>query len=543
MSIESQHFDHKSLATITGKSAKWEEIAKDCVCFANGTGGQLLIGIEDGERLPPAAQRIPEKLLDDLRKRVAQLTVNVDVLPRIVQAENGGSYIELLIRRATGVASTTDGRYYIRIGDSCQPVKGDDVLRLANERAALPWESLTNLEVPRDRLDETKLAAFVRGIRSSDRVKPSVKEKTPDELLDHYFLADGQWLTNVGVLCVGQRHDRARLGVAPVIQFLKYDEQSVKINKLAWDDYALSPMELVEAVWREIPDFQENYELPGLFRQQIPAFDESVIRELLVNALVHRPYTQRGDIFLNLHPDRLEVVNPGRLPLGVTPQTVLHESRRRNDHLARIFHDLKLMEREGSGFDLMYERLLSQGRAVPKLEEGADRVTVTIQRRILKPQVIGLLAQVTQKFPISQRERITLGFLAQYDGMTARELATVLELGSTNDLQAWIGRLIKWQLVQTSGRTQGRRYFVEPALLRGAKVTTQTTLQRIEPHRLEALILEDLLRYPDSSSGEIQRRIGSEITASTLRRALERLVAKGSVLYSGERRWRRYRLP
>jgi len=56
----------------------------------------------------------------------------------------------------------------------------------------------------------------------------------------------------------------------------------------------------------------------------VPAFDEVVVRELLVNALVHRPYAQRGDVFLNLHPDRLEVVNPGPLPLGVTPQNVLH---------------------------------------------------------------------------------------------------------------------------------------------------------------------------------------------------------------------------
>lgn len=62
-----------------------------------------------------------------------------------------------------------------------------------------------------------------------------------------------------------------------------------------------------------------------------------------IAALVHRPYSQRGDIFLNLYPDRLEVVNPGHLPLGVTPQNLLHTMVRRNEHLARIFHDLKLM--------------------------------------------------------------------------------------------------------------------------------------------------------------------------------------------------------
>ena len=130
-------------------------------------------------------------------------------------------------------------------------------------------------------------------------------------------------------------------------------------------------MEMVEAVWQGVPDFRERYELPdGLFRQHVPLYDEVVVRELLVNALVHRPYTQRGDIFLNLHPDRLEVVNPGLLPLGVTPQNILHTTVRRNEHLARVFHDLKLMEREGSGFDRLYEVLLSQGRPVPELREG-----------------------------------------------------------------------------------------------------------------------------------------------------------------------------
>ncbi len=125
-----------------------------------------------------------------------------------------------------------------------------------------------------------------------------------------------------------------------------------------------------------------------------------VLRELLVNALVHRPYTQRGDIFLNLHPDRLEIVNPGPLPLGVTPQNVLHTTVRRNEHLARLFHDLKLMEREGSGFDKIFEVLLSQGRPAPELIETHDRVQVTVRRRILKPEVIDFIAKADQTYQL-----------------------------------------------------------------------------------------------------------------------------------------------
>lgn len=300
-------------------------------------------------------------------------------------------------------------------------------------------------------------------------------------------------------------------------------------------------MELIEFVWQEVPDFRERYELPdGLYRQHIPAFDEIVVRELLVNALVHRPYTQRGDIFLNLHPDRLEIVNPGPLPLGVTPKNILHTTVRRNENLARLFHDLKLMEREGSGFDKIYEVLLSQGRPAPELIESHDRVQITVRRRILKPEVIDFIAKADQTYQLTQRERIALGLLAQHDALTARELASMLELSSVEALQPWLSRLLSWNIVKSTGRTQATRYFADPSLLKNLNFAGDTTLKRIEPHRLAALILEDLDRYPQSAIGDIRRRIGGEIHPKQVKRALEGLIEKGEVRFEGENRWRRY---
>ncbi len=543
MSLEGQLRDQKSLRAVTGKTADWAELAKDCIAFANATGGQLLLGMEDGDEQPPAGQRIPADLPDTLRRKLAERTVNVTVLPDVVTAANGGEFIALRVPRSLAVASTTDGRYYLRVSDQSRPVTGDEVLRLASERAALPWETLTTLQLPRVDADPAQQQALLQALRASDRVKPSVKEKTDDELLDHYQLTQGPWLTHLGVLCMGRQHQRALLTSAPVVQFIKFDELGQKVNKLVWDDHTLSPMALIEAVWAEVPDFRERYELPdGLYRQHVPAFDEVVVRELLVNALVHRPYTQRGDVFLNLHPDRLEVVNPGPLPLGVTPQNVLHTTVRRNEHLARLFHDLKLMEREGSGFDKVYEVLLSQGRPAPELTETHDRVQVTVRRRILAPRVIDFIAKADQTHQLTQRERITLGLLAQQEAMTARELVAALELPTVETLAPWLKRLLDWQLVHSSGRTQAMRYFVAPDLLRSLNFTGGTTLKRIEPHRLEALVLEDVGRYPDTKMGDIHQRIGLEIPRSRVRRTVERLVSEGKLYQEGVLNGTRYRL-
>jgi len=469
--------------------------------------------------------------------------VNVQALPEIVTAENGGQFVELRISRAQSVASTCDGRYFLRVGDTCQPVLGDDVLRLANERPGRPWEAMDS-HVSRNKVDPAKLASFVAAIRASDRVKDSVKEKGPNELLTHYALTEDSTLTHLGVLLLGTASQRRNLGTAPLVQAIKYDELGQKVNKWLWDDCELSPVELVDAIWREVADFRESYEIAeGLFRRQVPAFDEKVVRELLVNALVHRPYTQSGDIYINLYPDRLEVVNPGRLPLGVTPQNILHASRRRNEGLARVFHDLGLMEKEGSGFDLLYDRLLSSGRPAPVPEEGTDWVKVSIQRRILKPEVMRLIAEADGRYQLTQRERITLGALAQSEGMTARELALLLDIELSGDLTPWFGRLFDAGLVISSGRTKATRYFVEPSLLRESRIKLLTTLKRIEPHRLQELVREDLRRYPLSKIGDISSRIGAEINRSQLKRALADLTQQGVVIKEGERNGARYRLP
>ena len=217
------------------------------------TGGRLLIGIEDGEELPPALQHVPADLPDLLRRRLAELTVNVSARPVLVRADNGGEFIELTVDRSTSVASMTDGRYFLRVGDSSKPVVGDDVMRLGQRARRSALETLTTLKVPRARFDTAKRAGLLADLRASDRVKALVKEKSDDELLDHYLLAQGESLTHLGVLCIGSQMDRARLGTAPVVQFIKRDAQDNNVNKLAWDDHTLSPVELVDAsgaTWR-----------------------------------------------------------------------------------------------------------------------------------------------------------------------------------------------------------------------------------------------------------------------------------------------------
>jgi len=144
---------------------------------------------------------------------------------------------------------------------------------------------MTSLGVSSGDADASALGRWAEAIRASSRVKPSVREKSDAELLVHYDLAVGETLTNLGVLMVGSRSDRAKLGTAPIVQAIRYDEREEKIWKEVWDDHTLSPVELVDAVRHGVPDFEESYELPeGLLRVNVSAYDESVVRELYATA-------------------------------------------------------------------------------------------------------------------------------------------------------------------------------------------------------------------------------------------------------------------
>lgn len=540
---EYQHFDKKSLKFIKSKNPDWDELAKHCVCFANAHGGKIIIGIEDNNENPDSDQKLEDRLPGLFQQQIANRTVNVGVNCVKAVHQNGGEYIEITIHPSNeSVASTTNGKYYIRVNDECKPVLPDELNRLFTDKPAFIWELKSYLKVTIGETDQDKLFEFMADVHASDRPSDFVKNKSKKELLEHYNLLDGDdYLNNLGILWIGTRHQRARLRYSPVVQFIKWDENGNKVNKLVWDDYSLNPKELIERIWKEVPDWKEGIEIPdGIFRRRIASYEEVVVRELLANALVHKPYTTAGDVFINLYPNRLEIVNPGLLPLGITPENILHKSQQRNQHLSKVFYDLKLMEREGSGYDKVYETLLSSGKPLPIVKEGDDRVSVTIEKRIVDKDIINFIDKANEEFQLTSKELISLGLIAQHGSLTAIEFSKKLALREEYDVQDWLGRLQDFELIQAKGRTKGRTYFVNKKYLKELEFEGKTNLREIEPHRLRELLYEDLQTYGKSAIGDIHNRVGSEIRRRTIRTQLQNLIDAGRIDKTGKKKGTKY---
>lgn len=539
---ENSYLDKKSLALISGQKANWKELAKDCVCFANGIGGKIMIGIEDDQNEPSASQTIDDSLLDKIKKMIPALTHNVGVIPFKRISENGGEFIEIQILRNTqSVASTTDGKYYMRVSDECKPILPEDLNRLLAEKNAFVWEEKVARKILIGDCDLAKYNQFLKDIKSSERVSSFVKEMSPGEITDYYFLTQNGYLTNLGILWIGKRTDRAVIHYPPAVQFIKYDDNENKVYKKVWDDYSQNPKELINSIINDIPDWNEFVEVSdGIFRKNIYNYAPEVIREIVANAFAHRNYTMRGDIFINLYHDRLEIHSPGLLPLGVTPANILSKSVQRNPLLAKLFYDLKLMEKEGSGYDKVYELLLGNGKEVPEVIEADDRVTVVIKKQIISKEVLRLMDKASRELQLRQKEVISLGIIAQNEGVSAIELSKLLSINKPNGLQYWLGRLIDFELVLSKGKTKGTLYFVNPDFIRTTDFIERTNLKRIEPHRLQELIYEDLKNYPESSIGDINKRIGEEIKPRSLKAKLDEMLEKELIKKEGEKKGTKY---
>jgi ATP-dependent DNA helicase RecG len=155
-------------------------------------------------------------------------------------------------------------------------------------------------------------------------------------------------------------------------------------------------------------------------------------------------------------------------------------------------------------------------------------------------EVLRLMDKASKELQLRQRELITLGLIAQNDGISAIELANVLNVVNSNGVQSWLGRLLDLELVQSKGKTKGTFYFVNPEFLRSSDFIEKTNLKRIEPHRLQELIYEDLKNYPKSAISDINKRIGEEIKQRTLKAKLDEMIDSSLLIKEGEKRWTLY---
>ncbi|MCI0468538.1 MAG: putative DNA binding domain-containing protein [Nitrospirae bacterium] len=536
--VETLIKEYKSIKKIRTGTADFKDLAKTCVCLANAQGGEIYIGFEDKTHLPTPDQKVSENEINDTVKKLRSLAFSVNIHhSQILKHSNGGEYFIITVQPSIkSIATTSDGKIYIRAGEECLPAHNDDIYRIAAEKQAFQWELVVHDSIALEDVNPEEINQFAKDIRDSDKVKPFIKAKSDIEILEHYTLIDNGKLTNLGVLWLGYPKQRMRLAYPITVQYVVYDRLDKKIRKETWTDCQFNPKHLLLDIESKATELKYFHEFPhGLFRKRIRHYSDKVIRELLINAFAHHIFTISSDIMIEVYPDRLVISSPGGLPLGINKNNILHQRHRRNPHFINIFHDIGLMEGEGSGFDMIYEELSRDVKPFPDIESDFNHVAIIQQSRILNEEDLAIMDYITHHFELSQKEFIALGIIIRHKKILAPRLSRGLQLADEDRLRTWVAKLTEKEMIITRGSKKGTAYLLNPKLLSGAKLNIKPTLKTIETHALKALIIEDLKIHPMSSVSQIFERLHKEVPREDVQKAVYALIKDGDIEKEGPR--------
>jgi ATP-dependent DNA helicase RecG len=205
-------------------------------------------------------------------------------------------------------------------------------------------------------------------------------ELPPEQLLeDAELLMDGA-ITYAALVLLGSGKALSRhLAQAEVVYEYRSGEASIPYQQRR--EYREGFFLFDDALWETINLRNDIYQYQdGLFRLEIQTFNETVVREAILNAVSHRDYRLGGSVFIRQYPTLLEIVSPGGFPYGITADNILWRQSPRNRRIAEVFAKCGLVERSGQGANLMFEECIKESKPVPDFSD-TDEYQVSVALR------------------------------------------------------------------------------------------------------------------------------------------------------------------
>ncbi len=357
-------------------------------------------------------QEVSDQTLRDLAQGLDGFEPPARIDIARVQLEIGR---EVLVFEVDGLSDTIpftfQGRAYERVQSTTRRMPQTPYEQLLLERAHSKrrWENQEAERASLRDIDREKIFRVVESARASGRLVEPVG-KDLGRLLDRLGVRRGGTLLRAAVILFGKRFlpdfpqcelRMARFTAPDKTEFL--DQRQIRGSAFQLLEEALLLCQ------RHLP--RPGRIEPGrLERMDRPLIPPDALREILVNALIHRDYTIAGGaVALAIFDDRIEIWSAGRLPTGITPDDLSreHDSIQRNPIIAEVFYRAGRIEKWGRGTNRVIAQCLDAGITPPEFREVTGSMVVIFRVQVgltpqVTPQVTALLEGAQQ--PRSREE-------------------------------------------------------------------------------------------------------------------------------------------
>ena len=362
---ENQHVEWKE---------SWHDEYIKWICgFANANGGILAIGKNDkGEvkGLPNA-----EKLLEQIPNKVLSLLgIIVDVN---LQSYANKKYIEIIVD-AYPYPVNYKGQYHYRSGSTKQELKGPALDKFLLKKQGKRWDGVPLPHISIDDFHANAFELFRLKSQKSGRMSEIVLDDSNKAIIDNLHLMESDFVRRAGVLLFHQTPEKYVDGAYIKLGFFRTDAELLYQDEIHGSlfDQVDKTLDLILTKYLRA---YISYE--GITRVETYPFPKNAIREVLLNAIVHKDYSSGVPIQISVYENKIYFWNDGQLPETWTIENLLkkHPSNPYNPLIANAFFRAGLIESWGRGIEKIHSECSEKGSPPPEFSYDANGLMVKFQ--------------------------------------------------------------------------------------------------------------------------------------------------------------------
>ncbi|MBX4261075.1 putative DNA binding domain-containing protein [Clostridium estertheticum] len=361
------------------ENIKAKDLAEEIVAFANSEGGIILIGIDDdGNIIGVKDNSIEEKIMNICRNNC--IPNIIPIYNEFVLSDKRVSVVNIS-KGLNKPYYTVDHKYYIRVGTTKRIASREELLRLFEANGALHFD-ISPIE-----------ATSIKDL-NIDIIRDYFINYNTFDLYEEEKEAIERILINADIL--KEKDGKAVCSVGGILMFGKNSEKYLPQNGVSFAHFKGNDItdELIDkkVILGRIQDIAEQLlvvlknnmvtssKINGLLRVEKDEYPILVLREAIINSLVHRNYSIYGSkIRIFMFDDRIEFHSPGRLPNTVTIEKMkIGVSYARNPFLVKYMENMRYIDQLGRGIPMILKTMKNKGTREPLLEEVGEEFILTI---------------------------------------------------------------------------------------------------------------------------------------------------------------------
>ncbi|WP_341831324.1 ATP-binding protein [Sphingobacterium thalpophilum] len=421
----------------------WHEEYLKWVCgFANAQGGVIYIGKDDNGNVVGLEDY--KKLMDDIPNKIRNamgITVEVNL-----HEEAGKHFIEI-VTHPYSVPISLRGRYYYRSGSTKQELTGASLNEFLLKKSGKTWDDVIEPRATFDDIDENTFSAFLKMSEEKGRM-PETIGLTIRQILDKLLLTESGQLKRVAIILFGK--NPAKFYPNTFVKIGRFRENDILFHDVAEGNLITLLREVTNQLNHKYLTQKIHFE--GLYRIETGEYPTPAIREMLLNALIHRNY-MGAMTQIRVYDDNINVWNDGTLPAGISSEALKrpHRSNPRNPIIADVCFKGGLIDSWGSGTIKIIDTCKQAELPEPELIEQDGGFSVTLFKNKLTVE------QLT-KLGLNERQLKAVDYVKEKGKITNREYQTINSI-SERTASRELSDLVDKEVLKSSETKGAGSYF------------------------------------------------------------------------------------